>query len=209
MTKDRYFEELLKLLARRIDKMIGRGEVRVHEADDITQYFCEWLLNRPEVMKSYSPQAVVSVALKQRLVEFIRCQARQTPTMPYDGTAIDKRMFMEYLDQAGWGPTGYAPTHTVPLKDFEDGDNDSSEGLSLNEKLDSGTDVARDVVHEMMMQAMLTALSPLQCQVFTLVNEGYSVTEAARRLGIRRERASNALSKARRIVKGLRNDWDL
>ena len=120
MTTDQYFEQLLALLERRISGMIARGEVRVQEADDVIQFFCEWLLNRPELMKAYSPTAIVSVAIKQRFVEFIRRQARQTPTMPYDGTAIDKRMFMEYLDQIGWGPTGYAPTHTVPAREFED-----------------------------------------------------------------------------------------
>jgi len=210
MTTDQYFEQLLALLERRISGMIARGEVRVQEADDVIQFFCEWLLNRPELMKTYSPTAIVSVAIKQRFVEFIRRQARQTPTMPYDGTAIDKRMFMEYLDQIGWGPTGYAPTHTVPAREFEDGENDSSEGLSLIDKLDSGIDVVRDTEHEMMMQSMLTALDPLQREVFTLVNlEGYSVTDAARHLGIRRERASIALGNARRIVARLRDDWQV
>lgn len=210
MTKDQYFEELLKLLERRISGMIQRGEVRVQEADDVVQYFCEWLLNRPQVMEAYSPRAAISVALKQRFVEFIRRQARQTPTMPYDGTAFDKRMFMEYLDQAGWGPTGYAPTHTVPLKEFEDGDNGSSEGVSLIEKLDSGIDVARDIEHKMMMHDMLVALDPMQREVFTLVNlEGHTVTDAARRMGIRRERASIALGNARRIVERLRHDWQV
>jgi len=210
MTKDQYFELIMKLLDRRLSGMIRRGEVRVQEVDDITQFFCEWLLNRPKLMEAYSPKAIVSVALKQRFVEFIRRQARQNPTMPYDGTAIDKRMFMEYLDQAGWGPAGYAPTHTVPAKEFEDGENDSSEALSLMEKLDSGVDVARDNEHQMMMQAMLTALNPIQRDVFVLVNlEGHSVTDAAQKLGIRRERASIALGKAQKIVNQLRHDWDV
>ena len=130
--------------------------------------------------------------------------------MPYDGSAINKRMFMEYLDQAGWGPAGYAPTHTVAAKEFEDGDNDSSEALSLIEKLDSGVDVARDNEHQMMMQAMLTALNPVQREVFMLVNvQGYSVTDAARKMGIRRERASIALGKAQTIVNRLRHEWDV
>jgi len=98
----------------------------------------------------------------------------------------------------------------VAAKEFEDGDNDSSEALSLIEKLDSGIDVARDNEHQMMMQAMLTALNPLQRQVFTLVNlEGYSVTDAAQKLGIRRERASIALGRAQTIVNRLRDDWDV
>lgn len=210
MTTDQYFELIMKLLDRRLGAMIRRGEVRVQEADDIAQYFCEWLLNRPKVMEAYGPNAIVSVALKQRFVEFIRRQARQNPTMPFDGSAIDKRMFMEYLDQAGWGPSGYAPTHTVAAKEFEDGDNDSSEALSLIEKLDSGIDVARDNEHQMMMQAMLTALNPVQREVFMLVNvQGYSVTDAARKMGIRRERASIALGKAQTIVNRLRHEWDV
>ena len=210
MTTDQYFELIMKLLDRRLSGMIRRGEVRVQEVDDITQFFCEWLLNRPKLMEAYSPNAIVSVALKQRFVEFIRRQARQNPTMPYDGSAIDKRMFMEYLDQAGWGPSGYAPTHTVAAKEFEDGDNDSSEALSLIEKLDSGVDVARDNEHQMMMQAMLTALNPVQREVFMLVNvQGYSVTDAARKMGIRRERASIALGKAQTIVNRLRHEWDV
>lgn len=210
MTTDQYFELIMKLLDRRLGGMIRRGEVRVQEVDDIAQYFCEWLLNRPKVMETYGPNAIVSVALKQRFVEFIRRQARQNPTMPYDGSAIDKRMFMEYLDQAGWGPSGYAPTHTVAAKEFEDGDNDSSEALSLIEKLDSGVDVARDNEHQMMMQAMLTALNPVQREVFMLVNvQGYSVTDAARKMGIRRERASIALGKAQTIVNRLRHEWDV
>jgi DNA-directed RNA polymerase specialized sigma24 family protein len=98
----------------------------------------------------------------------------------------------------------------VPAKDFEDGDNDSSDGLSLIEKLDSGVDVARDNEHQMMTQAMLTALNPMQREVFMLVNlEGYSVTDAARKMGIRRERASIALGHAQKIVDRLRDDWDV
>jgi RNA polymerase sigma factor (sigma-70 family) len=208
--KDDYFEQILKLLARRLGRMIQRGEVRVQEADDITQYFCEWLLNRPKLMEVYSPAAIVSVATKQRFIEFIRAQHRQSPLRPFDANAIDKSMFMEYLDQAGWGPSGFAPTHAVPAKDFEDGDNDSSEGLSLIEKLDSGVDVARDNEHQMMTQAMLKALNPMQREVFMLVNlEGYSVTDAARKMGIRRERASIALGHAQKIVDRLRDDWDV
>lgn len=210
MNRDRYFEQVMKLLDRRFIGMIQRGEVRVQEADDITQFFCEWLLNRPQLMEAYTPAAIVSVATKQRLIEFIRGQHRQSPLKPFDANATDKAMFMEYLDQAGWGPSGYAPTHTVAAKEFEDGDNDSSEALSLIEKLDSGVDVARDNEHQMMMQAMLTALDPLQRQIFTLVNlEGYSVTDAAQKLGIRRERASIALGRAQKIVNQLRHEWDV
>jgi DNA-directed RNA polymerase specialized sigma24 family protein len=161
-------------------------------------------------MEVYSPAAIVSVATKQRFIEFIRAQHRQSPLRPFDANAIDKSMFMEYLDQAGWGPSGFAPTHAVPAKDFEDGDNDSSEGLSLIEKLDSGVDVARDNEHQMMTQAMLKALNPMQREVFMLVNlEGYSVTDAARKMGIRRERASIALGHAQKIVDRLRDDWDV
>ena len=210
MNRDRYFEQVMQLLDRRLGGMIQRGEVRVQEADDITQFFCEWLLNRPQLMEAYTPAAIVSVATKQRLIEFIRGQHRQSPLKPFDANATDKAMFMEYLDQSGWGPSGYAPTHTVAAKEFEDGDNDSSEALSLIEKLDSGVDVARDNEHQMMMQAMLTALNPLQRQIFTLVNlEGYSVTDAAQKLGIRRERASIALGRAQRIVNQLRHEWDV
>ncbi len=210
MDRDRYFEQIMKLLDRRLSGMIRRGEVRVQEADDITQFFCEWLLNRPHLMVTYTPAAIVSVATKQRLIEFIRSQHRQSPLKPYNADATERTMFMEYLDQAGWGPSGYAPTHTVAAKEFEDGDNDSSEALSLIEKLDSGIDVVRDNEHQMMMQAMLTALNPLQRQVFTLVNlEGYSVTDAAQKLGIRRERASIALGRAQTIVNRLRDDWDV
>lgn len=210
MTMDQYFEQVSELLDRRLARMIQCGEVRIQEADDIAQYFCEWLLNRPRLMKAYSPAAIVSVATKQRLIEFIRTQHRQSPLKPYDANAVDRTMFMEYLDQAGWGPSGYAPTHTVAAKEFEDGDNDSTEALSLIEKLDSGVDVARDNEHQMMMQAMLTALNPMQREVFMLVNlEGYSVTDAAQKMGIRRERASIALGRAQKIVNRLRHEWDV
>jgi predicted DNA-binding protein (UPF0251 family) len=45
--------------------------------------------------------------------------------------------------------------------------------------------------------------------VFTLVKiAGYTVTEAAKQMGIRRERASIALGHAQRVVTKLRDDWD-
>jgi DNA-directed RNA polymerase specialized sigma24 family protein len=50
----------------------------------------------------------------------------------------------------------------------------------------------------------------MQREVFMLVNlEGYSVTDAARKMGIRRERASIALGHAQKIVDRLRDDWDV
>jgi DNA-directed RNA polymerase specialized sigma24 family protein len=56
---------------------------------------------------------------------------------------------------------------------------------------------------------MLRALSPIQLEVFTLVKiAGYTVTEAAKQMGIRRERASIALGHAQRVVTKLRDDWD-
>lgn len=210
MTTDQYFQQVLDILQRRIGQMVGRGEVRVQEVDDVIQFFCEWLLARPRVMETYTPAAIVSVAVKQRLVEFIRQQNRQNPTKPYNAAAIEPSMFMEYLDEAGWGPSGYAPTFAVPLKEFEDGDNDHSNQPALIDRLHSNQDVARDVEHDALTQSMLTALDPLQREVFTLVNlEGFTVTEAAQSLGIRRERASIALQRARRIVKDLRRDWDV
>jgi len=36
----------------------------------------------------------------------------------------------------------------------------------------------------------------------------YTVTEAAKQMGIRRERASIALGHAQRVVTKLRDDWD-
>lgn len=209
MNQNQYFAEVMRILQRRIGRMILAGEVRVQDGDDVVQFICEWLLNRPKVMEAYSPAAIVSVATRQRVIEYFRVQQRQSPVLRYVANADDSRMYMEYLDQVMWGPTGFAPIHEVPARDFETGENDTGKGKSLFEKIDSGVDVEQVAEDQMLLQSLLSALSPIQREVFTLVSvEGYTVTEAAEKLGIRRERASIALGKARDKVRQIRDDWN-
>ena len=209
MTNDEYFEELIKILERRLSRMILIGEVRVAETHDIVQYFCEWLLRRPKLIAHYSPAAIASVALRQRTIEFFRAQHRQTPALPFVAGAEDPRMHMNYLDEEMWGPTGFAPVHQVPLYEFEDGDNTPKKGPNHIDKIDCGVDVEEVSENQMLLQALITELEPLQRQVFWLVDvEGYTVTEAAGRMKIRRERASINLGKAREKVRRIRDQWD-
>jgi DNA-directed RNA polymerase specialized sigma24 family protein len=209
MNPDQYFREVIRLLERRLGRMIMQNEVRAIEVDDIIQFFCEWLLNRPKVVAAYTPAAIVSVATRQRVIEYIRAQHRQTPAMPFVAGVDDKRMHMTYLDEEIWGPTGWAPEHHVPAREFEDGDNGHGEGSSHMDRFDSGVRTDRDALDQQLLGAMLQALSPIQLEVFTLVKiAGYTVTEAAKQMGIRRERASIALGHAQRVVTKLRDDWD-
>ena len=209
MTHDEYFRELVRLLERRVSRDIYLGRFRSSEADDFVQFFCVWLLARPKVMSDYSPAAIVSVAYEQRKIEYSRTQQRQTPALPWKAGVDDPRMHMQYLNELMYGPSGTAPTHVVAAREFEDGDNPSGGRRNDLDKIDAGVDVEDVVMERMLLQSLLGSLEPMQQKLLVLVDvEKHTVTEAAKLMDIRRERASIALGRARETVRRIRDEWD-
>jgi RNA polymerase sigma factor (sigma-70 family) len=209
MTHDEYFKELIPRLERRVSRDSLSGELRSSEASDVVQYFCAWLLAHPKVMLDYSPAAIVSVAYNQRKVEYIRAQQRQTPALPWKAGVDDPRMHMQYLDEVMHGPTATAPIHVIPAREFEDGENPTGKKRNDLDKIDAGVDVEENAMDRHLLQSLLASLEPLQQQLLVLVDlEGHTVTEAAKLMDIRRERASIALGRARETVRRVRDEWD-
>lgn len=209
MTHDEYIKDLIPILERRVSRDTYRGGFRSSEANDFVNFFCVWVLARPEMMRNYSPAAIVSVAYNQRKVEYIRTQHRQSPAIPWEEGADDPRMHMQYLDEVMYGPTATAPTHVVAVRDFEDGDNPSGGRRNDLDKIDAGIDVEDNAMDRHLLQSLLGSLEPMQQELLVLVDlEGYTVTEAAKLMDIRRERASIALGRARETVRRIRDEWD-
>ena len=209
MTHDEYIKELIPILERRVSRDTYRGGFRSSEANDFVNFFCVWVLARPKVMSDYSPAAIVSVSYEQRKVEYFRAQHRQTPALPWKAGVDDPRMHMTYLDEEMYGPTATAPIHVVPGRDFEDGENPTGRKRNDLDKIDVGIDVEDNAMDRHLLQSILGSLEPMQQELLVLVDlEGYTVTEAAKLMDIRRERASIALGRARETVRRIRDEWD-
>ncbi|MFM9037999.1 MAG: sigma factor-like helix-turn-helix DNA-binding protein [Actinomycetota bacterium] len=209
MTYDEYFRELVRLLERRVSRDTYLGGFRSSEANDFVHFFCVWVLMRPKVMSDYSPAAIVSVSYEQRKIEYFRAQHRQTPALPWKAGVDDPRMHMQYLDEVMYGPTATAPIHVVAGRDFEDGENPTGKKRNDLDKIDAGIDVEDNAMDRHLLQSLLGSLEPMQQELLVLVDlKGYTVTEAAKLMNIRRERASIALGRARETVRRIRDEWD-
>ena len=150
-------------------------------ADDISQIVgIQFLSDAENIMATYEPEVFAAVAVKNRINDFHRSERVQTGsgarlhTDP-DGTVRSgrKNVILETVTEHG----------EVPLAGH--------------------VDFASDLIDSLDLLDAIALLDPIDQQlVRDVFIEGFSVTDAARRLGLGRTGASRRLSAARRVIGG-------
>lgn len=185
--RDWYLKEFMNEIDRQVPRLSG---FRRQEADDLRSSMCLWLIERPHLMAAYHPRALAATSIRQRAVDFYRSMTRQLPQGRFDpeiGSLTNPLMWLDASASSG------------PYSDDAGPHGSSEVSPAMAWTAASGED---QVVHTMMLGALLTNLSPRQKQVFVLVDlDGYTVVHAARTLGVRREWAQRALGQARQAVR--------
>jgi RNA polymerase sigma factor (sigma-70 family) len=150
-------------------------------ADDISQIVgIQFLSDAENIMATYEPEVFAAVAVKNRINDFHRSERVQTGsgarlhTDP-DGTVRSgrKNVILETVTEHGEAPMA------------------------------GHVDFAADLIGSLDLLDAIALLDPIDQQLFRHVDiEGFSVTDAAKRLGIGRTGASRRLSAARRVISG-------
>lgn len=185
--RDWYLKEFMSEIDRQVPRLSG---FRRQEADDLRSSMCLWLIEHPHLMAAYHPRALAATSIRQRAVDFYRSMTRQLPQGRFDPEVGSLTKPLVWLD---------ASTSADPHSD-----NAGSPGASEVSTATAAISVSGEdqIIHTMMLGALLTNLSRRQKQVFVLVDlDGYTVVHAARTLGVRREWAQRALGQARRAVR--------
>lgn len=150
-------------------------------ADDISQIVAiQFLSDAENIMATYEPEVFAAVAVKNRSNDFNRSERVQTGsgarlhTNP-DGTlrAGRKNVVLETITEHGETP------------------------------LAGNVDFASDLIDSIDLREAIALLDPIDQQlVHDVFIEGFTVTDAAKRLGLGRTGASRRLSAARRVISG-------
>lgn len=151
------------------------------DSDDIAQMVAIQFLNDAEnIMATYEPEVFAAVAVKNRINDFHRSERVQTGSGARlhknpDGTVRSgrKNVILETVTEHGEAPMA------------------------------GHVDFAADLIDSLDLLDAIALLEPIDQQlVHDVFIEGFSVTDAAKRLGIGRTGASRRLSAARRVISG-------
>ncbi|CAB4622717.1 unannotated protein [freshwater metagenome] len=151
------------------------------DSDDIAQIVgIQFLSDADNIMATYEPEVFAAVAVKNRINDFHRTERVQTGSgarlhKDPDGTVRSgrKNVILETVTEHG----------EVPLAGH--------------------VDFASDLIDSIELLEAIALLDPIDQQlVRDVFIEGFSVTDAARRLGLGRSGASRRLTAARRVISG-------